>query len=767
MLFETQADLVPLLAVSAVVLLLLAIAAGIIAIMNVLKVREFQDLLHKADRKIDHLERRMFHVLNAVPVALLETDVSGKFTFANKAAHMLLGRKDTELLGLRFHSATWGITYPDGRVIPPDLMPISRTLRGQTVKGFQHLIAHPQTRGKILVSVTSMPITNANGEVIGSTSAMVEIESGTGEGIGDLAGLWRGQWFTSARLPFWGLDSAGTVVDLNAAACDTCEITREDGVGRNFVQTFVVDEDLQAVTDFFAEVLSPQGRDPSLSPNISVRLKGLDGQTFASSLSAWRVRTLDQSEQGITVLALIGTAQNTLSLSALAAAAPQMMMQNHTESQNETPVDASQSGEGQTKPTSGLDEAQLQTLADLKKADQARADYGIGAWYYDQETDTIVEDSAMRALIGRKVEGGQTMIGDEDQLRANIEFDRLLKGDVLEIDLELKVNKPEGPRLIALRGKRMIHESGFDIHGMAIDLTEYRFETTTPAPNGPSIPPSSDQDEAALAKSTNRQALDEAVKVEETQAYQALLATARGLEDEAKQAESKAFALQQTMLRLEQRLDNALKEATDAKEAQAAAEAMLAETKDRQANEPHKEPLTPSQDEAQIDDADATLKAEPKEAEALGTETPKADPKDDHATTPVGLDPKLLQAINTHLENALSERDQWAQKAQGLEDALQALETEIQALKAQSTRQDDALQATNRYETMGRMTSTVANDFHQMLSVINNALDMIQKQSDNPDHIKRLSEAALAAGRRGEKLTKQLQAFSESDTTEV
>ena len=40
---------------------------------------------------------------------------------------------------------------------------------------------------------------------------------------------------------------------------------------------------------------------------------------------------------------------------------------------------------------------------------------------------------------------------------------------------------------------------------------------------------------------------------------------------------------------------------------------------------------------------------------------------------------------------------------------------------------------------------------------------MIQKQSDNPDHIRRLSEAALAAGKRGERLTRQLQAFAQME----
>ncbi|MFN3353036.1 MAG: PAS domain-containing protein, partial [Brevundimonas sp.] len=115
-------------------------------------------------------------ILNAIPVALVDTDPQGKFVFANRAAHQLLGRRDAELLGLRFHSATWGITYPDGRPIPPDLLPSARALRGQTVKGFQHILANPANRKKMLVSVTAMPIEDEMGRIIGSTAAIVETE---------------------------------------------------------------------------------------------------------------------------------------------------------------------------------------------------------------------------------------------------------------------------------------------------------------------------------------------------------------------------------------------------------------------------------------------------------------------------------------------------------------------------------------------------------------------------------------------------------------
>lgn len=135
------------------------------------------DQLDLVQKVAESSDRRLFETMNAVPVAMVETDSSGKFVFANRAAHQLLGRRDAELLGLRFHSATWGITFPDGKPIPADLLPSARALRGQTVRGFQHLMMNAATRKKMLVSVTAMPIENDQGQITGSIAAIVETDT--------------------------------------------------------------------------------------------------------------------------------------------------------------------------------------------------------------------------------------------------------------------------------------------------------------------------------------------------------------------------------------------------------------------------------------------------------------------------------------------------------------------------------------------------------------------------------------------------------------
>ena len=177
MIMEGEIDWVPLLGLA------FAVAAGLALVFFFLAGRAawaFRNATAERDRFRNEAEihqTRLNQILASVPVALVETDTQGRFVFANRSAHQLLGRRDQELIGLRFHSATWGITYPDGRQIPPELLPNARALRGQTVKGFQHVIAQPGTKRKLLVSVTAMPILDGYGQVIGSSAALVEIDS--------------------------------------------------------------------------------------------------------------------------------------------------------------------------------------------------------------------------------------------------------------------------------------------------------------------------------------------------------------------------------------------------------------------------------------------------------------------------------------------------------------------------------------------------------------------------------------------------------------
>lgn len=223
------------------------------------------DQLDMVQKVADAADRRLLETLNAIPVALVETDRAGKFIFANRAAHQLLGRRDAELIGLRFHSATWGITYPDGRPVPPDLLPSARALRGQTVKGFQHLMANPATRRKMLVSVTAMPIEDARGDVTGSIAAIVETESLTRPEpapvetieapVATSDPLTR-RVFEAASSALVVIDADGRIREANRTALDVLDVA-DELTGRPFVDVFMDAEERSAAREILQAALTP------------------------------------------------------------------------------------------------------------------------------------------------------------------------------------------------------------------------------------------------------------------------------------------------------------------------------------------------------------------------------------------------------------------------------------------------------------------------------------------------------------------------------
>lgn len=251
------------------------------------------DLVQKAAESAD---KRLFETLNAVPVALVETDNQGKFVFANRAAHQLLGRRDAELLGLRFHSATWGITFPDGRPVPPDLLPSARALRGQTVKGFQHMLANPATRKTMLVSVTAMPIENEYGQVIGSMAAIVETEglttpqSETPSVEAPEPGYVR-RVFEAASSALVVVDADGRVREINPVA-ESLAHGAEAPVGRPFMDVFMAEGDRAAAQQAIRAGLQASPEDAPVIDAGEVRWRMLpltdDGRVDALLLAGER-----------------------------------------------------------------------------------------------------------------------------------------------------------------------------------------------------------------------------------------------------------------------------------------------------------------------------------------------------------------------------------------------------------------------------------------------------------------------------------------------
>jgi len=115
-----------------------------------------------------------------------------------------------------------------------------------------------------------------------------------------------------------------------------------------------------------------------------------------------------------------------------------------------------------------------------------------------------------------------------------------------------------------------------------------------------------------------------------------------------------------------------------------------------------------------------------------------------------------------------------AREAQ-LQAELEAARAQVEAERAEAVRLAEQARAetlsqvetgnetSRRLESVGRLTGGVAQDFNALLAVMTSALDMMLKTADDPARVRRLGQAALAAGQRGEALTRRLSAFSQGE----
>jgi PAS domain S-box-containing protein len=104
------------------------------------------------------------------------------------------------------------------------------------------------------------------------------------------------------------------------------------------------------------------------------------------------------------------------------------------------------------------------------------------------------------------------------------------------------------------------------------------------------------------------------------------------------------------------------------------------------------------------------------------------------------------------------------QAEQDLKRINELLEDRVGEALAEKAKAEADLMHAQRMEAVGRLTGGVAHDFNNLLTVVIGALDMILRSPDDGARRQKMGEAALAAARRGERLTHQLLAFSRRQT---
>jgi len=117
----------------------------------------------------------IYSILKLVPVGIIILESpSGRITYANDRAIELYGANPIGL-ETRNHSAKMmKLLKPNGEIYPVKELPANRALNGEKILNDEAIIERPDG-SRILVSSTSVPLTDAKGEIIGSVAIFEDI----------------------------------------------------------------------------------------------------------------------------------------------------------------------------------------------------------------------------------------------------------------------------------------------------------------------------------------------------------------------------------------------------------------------------------------------------------------------------------------------------------------------------------------------------------------------------------------------------------------
>ncbi len=117
----------------------------------------------------------IYSILKLVPVGVIILESpTGRITYANDRAIDLYGANPVELDVLNQSTRIVKLLKPNCEICLPENLPANRALNGEKIINDEAIIERPEG-SRILVSSTSAPLKNAEGEIIGSVAIFEDI----------------------------------------------------------------------------------------------------------------------------------------------------------------------------------------------------------------------------------------------------------------------------------------------------------------------------------------------------------------------------------------------------------------------------------------------------------------------------------------------------------------------------------------------------------------------------------------------------------------
>jgi len=114
-------------------------------------------------------------VLNSISDEVYFTDTDGRYTYANPAALRAFGHESLQGVPVADVAARLAIQRPDGSARPIEDAPPLRALKGEVIRNEEQIVRNPLSGERRHRQVSSAPVRDSNGAIIGSVSVARDI----------------------------------------------------------------------------------------------------------------------------------------------------------------------------------------------------------------------------------------------------------------------------------------------------------------------------------------------------------------------------------------------------------------------------------------------------------------------------------------------------------------------------------------------------------------------------------------------------------------
>lgn len=120
-------------------------------------------------------KEQLARILETVPDGIALINASGRITFANAAAHQILGWTQNCALDRNFNDPAWEITTVEGKPLSETELPVAQVMRtGQPIHSFEHTIKRSDNK-RIILSVNAAPFCSLLGKIAGAVISFSDI----------------------------------------------------------------------------------------------------------------------------------------------------------------------------------------------------------------------------------------------------------------------------------------------------------------------------------------------------------------------------------------------------------------------------------------------------------------------------------------------------------------------------------------------------------------------------------------------------------------